>query len=361
MSRLSEVHARDVLALLDAAYDLYAEDEAWLQSVTSAAGGVLDDRLGLQAFRFDLAAGEARLGSPCLAGGTDEWREQWLGNWWRPVMLAMDAASVEALVRFGPTSVTSVLWPAVQASIPSFHEFVEALGQGGSGALVPAEQPTTADRLYYPDSWNVVGLDVDGHGVALVANRAARIDRVDPEEVGLSERVAAHLAAALRLRLRLGRTSTMAHAAAILEPTGRLVHAEGDARDDEVRSSLREAVSAIDRLRASEGDHRSADALRHWRALHSGRYSLVDEFESDGRRFVVALPNEPVPPSLRALSAREQQVVALVATGAANKVIAYELDIATSTVSELLRRAMAKLGVDSRAALVRRVLSQGEG
>lgn len=52
------------------------------------------------------------------------------------------------------------------------------------------------------------------------------------------------------------------------------------------------------------------------------------------------------------LSGREMQIATLVAQGYANKQIAQRLRISEWTVSTYLRRIFAKLGVDSRAAMV---------
>jgi DNA-binding CsgD family transcriptional regulator len=52
------------------------------------------------------------------------------------------------------------------------------------------------------------------------------------------------------------------------------------------------------------------------------------------------------------LSKRELQIVVLVAEGKVNKQIADSLKISEWTVSTYLRRIFAKLGVDSRAAMV---------
>jgi DNA-binding CsgD family transcriptional regulator len=54
------------------------------------------------------------------------------------------------------------------------------------------------------------------------------------------------------------------------------------------------------------------------------------------------------------LTARELQIVALVAEGRPNKQIAAELGISEWTVSTHLRRIYAKLDVDTRAAMVTR-------
>jgi DNA-binding CsgD family transcriptional regulator len=53
-------------------------------------------------------------------------------------------------------------------------------------------------------------------------------------------------------------------------------------------------------------------------------------------------------PTQGPLSERERQVLAYAALGHPNKLIAYELGIANSTVSVLLARAQTKLGAASR-------------
>jgi ATP/maltotriose-dependent transcriptional regulator MalT len=57
------------------------------------------------------------------------------------------------------------------------------------------------------------------------------------------------------------------------------------------------------------------------------------------------------------LTARELQIVTLVATGCSNKQIAKQLHISEWTVATYLRRIFAKLGVDNRAAMVYRCAS----
>jgi DNA-binding CsgD family transcriptional regulator len=61
------------------------------------------------------------------------------------------------------------------------------------------------------------------------------------------------------------------------------------------------------------------------------------------------------------LTAREIQIVALVAEGRVNKQIADALRISEWTVATHLRRIFAKLGVDTRAAMVSRCLQSGSG
>jgi DNA-binding CsgD family transcriptional regulator len=86
-----------------------------------------------------------------------------------------------------------------------------------------------------------------------------------------------------------------------------------------------------------------------WQAMVEGRWSLVDHFDSDGRRFVVAHRNDAAVPDMRGLTWRERQVAAYAALGHANKLIAYELGLSVGTVGQHLATARAKLGTIAQA------------
>jgi hypothetical protein len=61
--------------------------------------------------------------------------------------------------------------------------------------------------------------------------------------------------------------------------------------------------------------------MDHWPGLTSGRSSLVDRFDSDGRRFVVAVKNDPEFPDPRGLTTRERQVCEFIGIGQSTKEI----------------------------------------
>ena len=168
-------------------------------------------------------------------------------------------------------------------------------------------------------------------------------------------RVAVHLLAGLRLRRRLEKRSpaddVIRHSDAVLAPNGRLEHAEGAARDAPNREALRAAARSVDRVRGRLRKRDPRAALDLWQGLVSGRWSLVDHFDSDGRRFLVARENEPGGPALAPLSPRERHVLNLRARGRSIKIIAYELGLGVSTVGALLWRARRKLGLSSDADL----------
>ncbi len=89
------------------------------------------------------------------------------------------------------------------------------------------------------------------------------------------------------------------------------------------------------------------------------RYALVPVL-SPSQTCAVGQPEAPLvrnskPDAVRsALTAREVQIVRLVASGLVNKQIAGTLQISEWTVSTYLRRIFSKLRVDTRAAMVSR-------
>ena len=83
---------------------------------------------------------------------------------------------------------------------------------------------------------------------------------------------------------------------------------------------------------------------------------VVVEVELDGLRCVTLVDHAESP--YAPLSPREQEIARMVGAGYPNKTIAARLGISTWTVSTHIRRMFAKLGVNSRAALVAKVLEE---
>lgn len=167
-------------------------------------------------------------------------------------------------------------------------------------------------------------------------------------------RIATHVSAGLRLRRRLqviARVERIDHGEAVLRPDGRIAHASEVAANRSAREGLREAVRAADRARAKLRHADPERALELWRGLVAGRWSLLDHFDSDGRRFVVAFRNDPEPASWRRLSETERQVIEYASLGLSNKEIAYALGRGVTTVSTHVGSGLRKLGGLSRTAL----------
>jgi DNA-binding NarL/FixJ family response regulator len=138
-----------------------------------------------------------------------------------------------------------------------------------------------------------------------------------------------------------------------LTPDGRCEHAAPAAQTKETRETLRLAARAIDRARGKLRKHSAEEAIEAWQALTDGRWSLVDRFDADGRRYLIALPNAPHLRDPRGLSEREAQVAAYTALGHSTKYVGYELGLGANTVSFHLKNALKKLGLRDRAELVR--------
>jgi DNA-binding NarL/FixJ family response regulator len=108
--------------------------------------------------------------------------------------------------------------------------------------------------------------------------------------------------------------------------------------------SLQQALLQIARSRASE----TADVARItevWQSMLDGRWSIAEQFDCDGHRYVLVRRRTAGSASVASLSSREWQVLALARRGHSNKVIAHDLDISVSAVSTYLARARKKLGV----------------
>lgn len=156
-------------------------------------------------------------------------------------------------------------------------------------------------------------------------------------------RIAAHVAAARRLKTSLEQIE------AVLAPDGTVLHAEGPATASTARDRLRQAARSLDRARVSSTD--TDEALALWQGLVEGRWSLVDRFESDGRRFLVARRNDAHRFDPRALTALERAVLPYAAMGHPNKMIAYELGLSETAVANHLAELTRKLGLGNRTEL----------
>jgi DNA-binding NarL/FixJ family response regulator len=87
--------------------------------------------------------------------------------------------------------------------------------------------------------------------------------------------------------------------------------------------------------------------------LFSGRWSLVDHFDSDGRRFILARHNAPKVAAPKALPLRQRQVLFHAAAGWSNKEIAYALGVSESTVAAHLMRGLSAMNLPSRSEWIR--------
>jgi DNA-binding CsgD family transcriptional regulator len=318
----------DIIDIIEAIYREEKSERAWLEGILVAARPALDHGLGLTAYPFEVVGQEVRVP-------------------WAKVL--------GTPVRVGPSLIKSVM--ATSRNSPQVSRVYRSTPTCATASELGLSE-TPGFRLFRAkgilDASGITGFDTTGRGVFFGAF-LPQVTRLAPAFRERFERVGAHLGVGQRYR-RFAKVAANSPNA-VFSPSAKLLHAEGDATVPEARAALTRAVVAIDRAR---GRQRRADpdgALAAWKGLVDARWSLVDEFESDGKRYVVARENEPHAALIAALSKRERQVVGYVVLGHATKLIAYELGIADSTVRVLLRRAMQRLRVTNREALVAKFMA----
>jgi len=217
---------------------------------------------------------------------------------------------------------------------------------------IPGVSDGAAAALGVADLLGIGTSELDGRGCWFGSFQGQR------RHLGRSERmmvtlVARHLKAAYHVRHRIENGQALPEAAgAVLEPGGRVVHARGAATSPAQIERLTRATRGIDQARCRRGRGDGLRALQSWQAQVGDGWTLVDSFERDGRRYVLAVQAQPTTPGFHLLSVREREVVRQALLGRDNKVIAYELGLAQSTVRVLIARAAVKVGARSRRELL---------
>lgn len=316
----------DPLQVVEAAYRLEAPDDVWLRGVAEAVRPHLDHGFGLAAFQFVRQPDEP----PEMLQSQHLWMPEPLAQVYPRLFTGMDPQLRQRPFKLGPCVTGSQMMGMKQ-------EFAE-LPQMKNGL----------QRFGMFDSVWITATDPSGRGCGFHAGRK-KIAWATAAEVKRWGRLAAHLSSAIRLRHRLKPAGAEKPAAdAVFDPNGKLHDAVGDAQRQSAREALRGAVLAIEKARGQQRNEDPDRALGEWRSLVAGKWTLVDELDHDGRRYILARQNEPRAPGPEALSEREKQVIGFAKLGHHNKLIAYELGIAASTVRVLMSRAASKLGVRTR-------------
>jgi len=324
-----------IIDFTEASYDLEREDKDWLPEIVKRGLPVLDQGLGVAAVEY---------GRPPDGGNVE--------------ILRVHLAS-------GPSDFPARHLAALAAMPP---EALRDQARPGQASTMSASQGPHSEALgiytkhvdYCADVLGITAVDSRGAGVAIVAP-LREVTALSPQDQQRWEMLAAHLDAGHRLRRGLADEnqddpppSDLPYGAeAIFDARSfRITDAVGQATQPAAAKKLREAAIAVDKARGPMRESDPERALKIWRALVRGRWSTVDWFDSDGRRFVLAIPNSPHVSDPRGLTDRERQVVAYAGMGQTNKMIGYRLGLSRSRVSLLLRSAMRKLGVRTRAQLV---------
>jgi DNA-binding CsgD family transcriptional regulator len=346
----------DLVAIVEAAYAVAPTDADWLAGVVRAASPGLDRGGGVHGYLVDMRSDDRPLREPLLVGGPSAWRRTWRKTWWEPFMGSMSPAHVRLVHSLTAVCYTTDLFAAAASHAPSYDEYLSMVASRHWGTSRVLRGARAAQGVgLFPDSFNVACIDAEERGCVLVANLADPSAR--PVARGLARtwaKVAAHVATGYRLHRQARSSDAFAGAEAILDPSGRAVHAAGPAAHRWALDAIRGAAASIDRARTRAVRRDATRALDAWRALASGRWTILDCFDRDGRRFIVARPNEPAASAEPKLTRRQAQIVACVALGHGNKLIAYELGLGVSTVAAHVAAAARKLGARTRVELILR-------
>jgi DNA-binding NarL/FixJ family response regulator len=317
---------KDWIALIERCHSLGGDTTTWLHELSVAAEPLLGEGEGVAAIAFRGLGDRVEVFSGAAAGG--------LPN------LAAVAAETNQIAP--PRALELIYRSGVVASSLS-----DLLGAGSE--LIAPVVTTSGGR--YRDTLGIVAHANLGAGVAISSPRRS-VGSMPSSQRPYWVRTALHAGAGMRLRLAVESSALEAPSVeAVLDASGRVQDARAHARTSSARDALREAVKRSERARGRMRFSDPAESLALWEALVAGRWSLVDHFDSDGRRFLVAHRNELGNSDPRGLASRERQVAEQLGRGNSPKEIAYALGLADSTVANALARARRKLGLRSLAEL----------
>jgi DNA-binding CsgD family transcriptional regulator len=273
---------------------------------------------------------------------------------WTPginVQITAEIAEASVVEAFSTSSAESRRRLFASIRFPGLHSMVEALGL----------LPESAVARVMPEMDSPVVVIQTGEGPPMLVGTVTKGRyRIDSAERMLWRKISSHLGAGYRLSDREA-SAEASDVECVLTPGGKVMHAVGPGTARAAQERIRAAIADIDRARTRRGRADPHAALELWRGLFLGRWSLVDHFDSDGRRFLLARHNDPHVRGAKTIPLRQRQILFYVSAGWSNKEVGYALGISESTVATHLRRALSSLGVASRSDWVRVAASIGAG
>jgi hypothetical protein len=259
MSRATSKPA-DWISLIEAGYNLEGSEQQWLDNLCDCADGVLDAsaiRLGFTN-RYTPATHQLGLTHfPKILGPLahiyySSCDEQSMDFFYRQGLIVDTLSNTPLPRNANAIKVFEIVMKTIYGGSPDFLGVGCATGTGESvtfmALLKERRKPTALEGKRWPQA-------------------------------------AAHIGAGLRLRSKLRSLSQdELPVEAILDSQGRMHDGQGRAVERDARENLREVVLRIERARTKAGRSEPDAALDNWEALVEGRWSLVDRFDSDGKR-----------------------------------------------------------------------------
>lgn len=323
---------RTLSDLLELSYRIDLSPDAWHRALDEKLLLALKSRAGVVSFEFDASepTGPVQVGTTQMAGEatrlyeeTPEFHE------------SIDGASYRVIMRDRGAGALSLTVMSKLAEL---------------GLTIRDFPPVVRlwSRARMADMWSLYVLDSEGRGLGFV-HPLSEPTRLETKARATWERIGSHILAGYSLRRQLAGKEPLAEASALFRPDGTAIDLDEAAYAR--RDALRHTIRAIDGARAADYRTGEASILELWDGVVEGRWRLFDHLDTDGTRFVVLVPVHRDEARKHRLSTREREVARRVAQGAANKEIAYDLDISLASVATHLRRALRKLGLSTRAEL----------
>ncbi len=316
----------DPILLLERNYEPQPDARAWLRSMVPHVSSALDPN------------GFARLG-------------YFLGER-RAIDLEIDSSSPGAdqdarqilLKGFEMATPSQLRAVALAARKPGISSLLEVLGE------IPANR-WAASPARVADSIALLVPAAETPPAVFATNLVTTRILTDLDRA-LWYRLAIHLSAGYRLAGRAV-SPDADDVEAVVTTGGKILDLRGLGRRPEARGVLRDAALAIDRARTRRGRADPLGALQLWQGLLAGRWSLVEHFDSEGRRFLLARRNDPVVSRPQGPTRRQRQVLFYASLGLSNQEIGYALGLAENTISAHVASGLARLGLPNRAELIR--------
>lgn len=332
MHRLLLTSPREIL---EAVYDLDLDERAWITQLTRHIGQFID-------------GGNGTLGGLLRLGRGME----------MPVLSPIHAdEEVPAFIHY--LRATEEASRGASADVQRFGQLFSA---DGMGTLSANRQGTAAYEVFRREFAGTGIIDAAGlivphpesQSFIFITSRQREISAVPDQGRERWVDLKNHVAAIYDLRHRLQGGHFDETNAVWFDTAANCIEA-GPAIHGDVRERLRHAIATREAARTATTSSKRIALEKYWSNVLSGKWAILDRFDSDGRRYVIALPVSKYGDRLRGLSEREREVLNLLGDGLSNKAIAYELNISETAVSSHLNTIYRKLGIGDRSAAVQLV------
>lgn len=339
---------RDLIAVVESAYDIASSDQQWLRGVTDNFQSVLQAELGVLSYQIAFDDKGPLFSNPV------ESSDSTLGL----------VSRIEKKARLLRDGRANKLRGIGKLHYQIYKRMITSAWEKGDVKLLMSEYDLVGPNWMYTlgtpakDLFILGSYHIDRRDLTVVMGGLRTKRSLTRRQRETYHQLSAHLKAGERLRRRLRPSLSESKPSvelptdgAVLRADGKLLDADGLATVSNARQALCDEVARLDQARSQKLE-RAEEALALWQGLVRGQWSLVEKFDRDGKRFIVAHRNPEVSDP-RGLSDIECRVVGLALRGYADSLIAYHLGLPQGTVSSHLSAAMRKLAVADRAELVR--------